>query len=236
MNGMIANEGRVPLGSWGGAPAAASETGAGLAIAFSRAAMSWRTSVTKAAQARSLASPCQCERSAVSVSWNMLGRSQGSIIAGAKVFCRLASVASARTHRLSTERFDHSTTTALAVRSAFSVTSSYASPVRRPKSYQTDNACASNASTNTSARAQSSRLQDRKMSHTHPSAGITVRTTGSAGRGRFRLIDANCWLRPASGRRRRKISKAQRRDLAVNSDTGWRGVASCKPLAAHLAP
>jgi hypothetical protein len=56
------------------------------------------------------------------VSSNMIGRSQGSIVAGTRVRLRSASVASARTQRDVTDLFDHSTTTALAVRSASSVT------------------------------------------------------------------------------------------------------------------
>ena len=54
----------------------------------------------------------------------MIGRSQGSIITGTSVLLRSAKVASARTQRETTERGDHSTTTALAPRSAASVTSS----------------------------------------------------------------------------------------------------------------
>ncbi len=54
----------------------------------------------------------------------MIGRSQCSIITGRKVLLRSASVASARTQREPTDFLDHSTTTAFAVRSAFSVTSS----------------------------------------------------------------------------------------------------------------
>ena len=54
----------------------------------------------------------------------MIGRSQGSMVQGTRVLFRSASVASARTQRETTERGDQSTTTALAVRSAVSVTSS----------------------------------------------------------------------------------------------------------------
>ena len=56
--------------------------------------------------------------SAVCVSSNMIGRSHGSIMQGTRVLLRSASVASARTQRDTTDFFDHSTTTALAVRSA----------------------------------------------------------------------------------------------------------------------
>jgi hypothetical protein len=78
----------------------------------------------KLRNAGSAASPFQCESSAVWVSSNMIGRSQGSIVAGTSVLLRSASVASARTQRLSTERGDQSTTTAFASRSARSVTAS----------------------------------------------------------------------------------------------------------------
>ena len=54
----------------------------------------------------------------------MIGRSHGSIVTGTKVLHRSAIVASARTQRETTERGDHSTTTALAPRNAASVTSS----------------------------------------------------------------------------------------------------------------
>ena len=54
----------------------------------------------------------------------MIGRSQASIITGMKVLLRSAMVASARTQRETTERGDHSTTTARASRNAASVTSS----------------------------------------------------------------------------------------------------------------
>ena len=81
-----------------------------------------RTSARKASQALSLASPFQWASSAVWVSSNMIGRSQASMITGTSVPRRSAMVASALTQRESTERGDHSTTTALASLSAFSVT------------------------------------------------------------------------------------------------------------------
>ena len=54
----------------------------------------------------------------------MIGRSHASIITGTSVLQRSAIVASARTQRETTERGDHSTTTAFAARKAASVTSS----------------------------------------------------------------------------------------------------------------
>jgi hypothetical protein len=54
----------------------------------------------------------------------MIGRSQGSMIAGASLLRRSASVASARTHREATERGDHRTTTAFASLRFCSMTSS----------------------------------------------------------------------------------------------------------------
>ncbi len=81
-----------------------------------------RTSATKLCHAASPAAPDHAERSAVCVSSNMIGRSHGSIITGTSVLLRSPTVASARTQRDSTERFDHRTTTAFASFSAFSVT------------------------------------------------------------------------------------------------------------------
>ena len=78
----------------------------------------------RARQAASVFAPFQCIRSAVWVSSNMIGRSHASIITGISVLLRSASVASARTQRETTDLCDHSTTTALAVFSAVSVTSS----------------------------------------------------------------------------------------------------------------
>jgi hypothetical protein len=54
----------------------------------------------------------------------MIGRSHGSIMQGTSVLLRSAKVASARTQRDATDFFDHSTTTAFALRKAVSVTSS----------------------------------------------------------------------------------------------------------------
>src|SRR5437868_1926197 len=82
------------------------------------------TSDRNASQALSAGSPCQCDSSAVWVSSNMIGRSQGSMVTGTSVLLRSARVASARTQRETTDFFDQSTTTALASRSACSVTSS----------------------------------------------------------------------------------------------------------------
>jgi hypothetical protein len=72
---------------------------------------------------------------------------------GTSVLLRSASVASARTQRLVTERCDQSTTTAFASRSACSVTASYASPARRPTSHQTSNPSRAKASAKSFARA-----------------------------------------------------------------------------------
>ena len=80
------------------------------------------TSARKPSHTLSVVSPCQCARSAVCVSSNMIGRSHASIMHGTSVRFRSASVASARTQRDSTDFFDHKTTTALASRRAFSVT------------------------------------------------------------------------------------------------------------------
>ncbi len=81
-----------------------------------------RTPATKDCHEVSFRSPVHCERSAVCVSSNMIGRLHGSIITGTSVLLSFACIASARTQRESTDFFDHRTTTALASRSAFSVT------------------------------------------------------------------------------------------------------------------
>jgi len=66
----------------------------------------------------------------------MMGLSHGSISAGTSVLLPSAIVASARTHRDSTDFFDQSTTTTFESRRAFSVTWSYASPDRSgPRHY-----------------------------------------------------------------------------------------------------
>ena len=119
----MAREGTSPRSPLEGGGAA---SGWGLAVSTRGTGASRRTnrftSARKASQTLSSAAPCQWARSAVCVSSNMIGRSQGSIMQGTRVLLRSASVASARTQRLSTDFLDHSTTTALASFSAFSVT------------------------------------------------------------------------------------------------------------------
>ncbi len=103
--------------------AAGNAAGVGAPLSTNR-----RTPATKDCHAGSFRSPLHCERSAVWVSSNMIGRLHGSIITGTRVLLSFARIASARTQRESTDFFDHRTTTALASRSAFSVIWSKASP------------------------------------------------------------------------------------------------------------
>src|ERR1700745_3035313 len=72
-----------------------------------------RTSPMKFRHAGSRSSPRQCESAAVCTSSNMIGRSQGSIITGIKVFFRSAKAASARTHRDVTDCLYQNTTKTL---------------------------------------------------------------------------------------------------------------------------